>query len=135
MNESSNDEENYLNIFFKLDISSIQMFLYEEESTVTSRCHSRNLAFSQMELNGLNLLVNLYNDSKNIKDKMNATFKLETIILDDIRQIHSDKHIKLIEKYHLKRVAPKPMINVSFENKLTAEYQPEFINEKNSNQN
>jgi hypothetical protein len=56
--------------------------------------HSKNLAFSQMELNGLNLLVNMFNDTKNTKDNMDIAFKLEQITLDDTRQIQSDKHIR-----------------------------------------
>ena len=50
------------------------------------------MSFSQMELNGLNLAVSMFNDTKYTRDNMNVSFKMEKISLDDTRQ--SDRHIR-----------------------------------------
>lgn len=132
-NQTSDDALN-LNLFFKLDIKSIQVKLFEEEffSASGKQTRSKHLTFSQMELNGLNLLVNMFNDTKSVKNNMNVAFKLEKIILDDTRQ---EKFIRLIDRYIFKHAEPKPMINVSFENKMTREDQAEFVLEKIINVN
>jgi len=52
------------------------------------------MSFSQMELNGLNLAVSMFNDTKYTRDNMHVSFKMEKITLDDTRQ--SDRHIRLV---------------------------------------
>lgn len=47
-----------------------------------------------MELNGLNLAVSMFNDTKYTRDNIHVSFKMEKITLDDTRQ--SDRHIRLV---------------------------------------
>ena len=143
---TSNNNEKYSdvpNMSVKLYIHSIKMYLHEKESKLTDAkvVRSNKDAFSKMELKSLQTEFNIYDNSDAEKDIMKIIFLLDSISLDDTRQmadaVKRKKPNKLIERYVIKNTIPKSMINVAFESKQVreneecdTEYDSNFIPEK-----
>ncbi|CAF0704730.1 unnamed protein product [Brachionus calyciflorus] len=111
------------NLSIKLFVESIQIYLHNEEYIQKDNqrdVRNKENAFSNMDLQNLQLELNMFDNTEDERDSLKATFLLDTIILDDTRSVQfGHKPIRLIEKYSPKRIHfLAPMILFNYEQKI-----------------
>lgn len=128
------------NITVRVFIESIRMYLFKDDCELHMSDEGRmqrhnESAFSKMEIKNLQMELNLFDDTDDVKNSMKVFLLLDNIILDDTRRdLHGKKAIRLVERYvnNTRRASTSSMFTVTYENKLVRDddNNEQFVAEK-----